>query len=238
MMKPGRYTYVERNTVKGRTYLRFRRNGIRGPHLPGPEGSPEFLAAYADALAGKIEATPKRGVHAESGTIGALVISYQQSEDFLDLRDSSKSDYQNWLRKLVAEHGHRSLAGMTPEAVKAKILAPYADRPGSRHAIRRILKVITRHGIEAKLLHHDPMLGIKKVKLGEHRSWTEAEIAQFEDRWPIGTRERLALALALYTGQRSSDIRQMTWGTIIRCRNPCNATEDRHTALDPLSPES
>ncbi len=35
--------------------------------------------------------------------------------------------------------------------------------------------------------------------------WTEEEIAKFEKRWPIGTRERLALALLLWTGLRRGD---------------------------------
>jgi hypothetical protein len=36
-------------------------------------------------------------------------------------------------------------------------------------------------------------------------TWTDAEIAQFERRWPLGTRE-LAFALLLYTGQRGGDV--------------------------------
>jgi len=40
-------------------------------------------------------------------------------------------------------------------------------------------------------------------------SMIEVEIATFETRWPIGTRERLALALLLYTGQRRGDVIHM-----------------------------
>jgi hypothetical protein len=36
-------------------------------------------------------------------------------------------------------------------------------------------------------------------------TWTEDEIAAYERRWPVGSRERLAFALLLYTGQRVSD---------------------------------
>ena len=35
--------------------------------------------------------------------------------------------------------------------------------------------------------------------------WTEDEIDRFEARWPIGTRERLAIAILLYTGLRRGD---------------------------------
>ena len=42
-----------------------------------------------------------------------------------------------------------------------------------------------------------------------HHTWTEEEIAQFEAYYPIGSRERLAFALGLYTGQRRGDVIRM-----------------------------
>jgi len=39
--------------------------------------------------------------------------------------------------------------------------------------------------------------------------WSEDDIAKFEAHWPSGTRQRLAMYLALYTGQRRSDIVRM-----------------------------
>jgi site-specific recombinase XerD len=54
----------------------------------------------------------------------------------------------------------------------------------------------------------DPTVGIKlpKVRAGGFHTWTEAEIAEFEERHPIGTRARLALALLLYTAQARVDV--------------------------------
>src|SRR5262249_27743377 len=40
-------------------------------------------------------------------------------------------------------------------------------------------------------------------------TWTEAEIAQYEAHHLVGTMARLAFALALHTGQRSSDLIRM-----------------------------
>jgi integrase len=39
-----------------------------------------------------------------------------------------------------------------------------------------------------------------------YHTWTVEEVRAFEERHPIGTKARLALALLLYTGQRRSDI--------------------------------
>jgi integrase len=40
---------------------------------------------------------------------------------------------------------------------------------------------------------------------------SDEEISAFEGHWPIGTRERTAFALFLYTGQRLGDVRRMSW---------------------------
>jgi integrase len=45
--------------------------------------------------------------------------------------------------------------------------------------------------------------------LSTRHTWTDDELSRFEQRWPLGTRERLAFALLLYTGQRAGDIVNM-----------------------------
>ena len=60
----------------------------------------------------------------------------------------------------------------------------------------------------------DPSTGIKRTKISEVRSWTDDEIRQYENRWPIGTKQRTAFALMLFTGQRRSDVHRMTWQDI------------------------
>src|SRR5208282_703897 len=55
----------------------------------------------------------------------------------------------------------------------------------------------------------NPDAGLKAYRTGTRHTWTDDELAQFERRWPLGTRERLAFALLLYTGQRAGDIVKM-----------------------------
>lgn len=55
----------------------------------------------------------------------------------------------------------------------------------------------------------DPTLGIKLLagkndEAGFH-AWTEEELARFEAKWKLGTRQRLAFDLLLYTGLRRGD---------------------------------
>jgi enterobacteria phage integrase len=103
---------------------------------------------------------------------------------------------------------------MTKEAIITRVLQPYADRPGQRLAILKTLRILIRHARDTGLLKEDPSFGIKRPKTEKIRSWTEEEIAQFESRWPIGTKQRLAFCLMLFTGQRRSDVCKFRWPDI------------------------
>jgi len=54
----------------------------------------------------------------------------------------------------------------------------------------------------------NPTLGVEreKVKTAGYPTWSEVQIARFEERYPVGTKERLAFGLLLYTGQRRGDV--------------------------------
>ena len=70
------------------------------------------------------------------------------------------------------------------------------------------IRALTAHAIKSELIENDPTLGIRLRRMtgdGFH-TWTEEQIAQFEAAHPIGSRERLAFALGLYTGQRRGDV--------------------------------
>jgi enterobacteria phage integrase len=182
----------------GKIRVYFRRGKSARIPLPSVIGSAEFNAAYQAALTDV--PAPKLGV-VHDQTIAALIVSYQASLGYARLRPTSKRSYRPRLEALRNVHGHRPVAGLTVERIE-KMLLPYADRPGA--ALALILR----------WLDHDPTLGLEKPKISEVRSWTDREIAVYEARWPIGTKQRLALALHLYTGQRRSDVHRMTWADI------------------------
>jgi enterobacteria phage integrase len=188
----------------------------KGPRIPLPDniGSDDFNAAYQAALAGQIAAKRERRVQDKPGTIAALIRSYLRSADYVHLRDTTKIGYSSRIEMLRIRHGHRTVSGMTRAGIVTHIMQPYADRPGAALAMLKMLRVLIRHAIEIGWLTHDPSLGIKRPKTQEIRSWTEDEIATFENRWPIGAKQRLAFALQLYTGQRRSDVHRMTWADV------------------------
>lgn len=63
--------------------------------------------------------------------------------------------------------------------------------------------------VDREFIKLNPTLGVKLLAgsnddEGFH-AWSEDELAQFEDRWPLGTRQRLAFDVLLYTGLRRGD---------------------------------
>jgi integrase len=70
------------------------------------------------------------------------------------------------------------------------------------------IRALTAHAIKRELIEADPTLGIRLRRIGGDgfHTWTEEQIAQFEAAHPIGSRERLAFALGLHTGQRRGDV--------------------------------
>jgi integrase len=84
----------------------------------------------------------------------------------------------------------------------------YADRPGMARNVLSMIRVLLALALEDGIREDNPAIGIKRPKLSKDgwHCWTEDEIATFEAKHPIGSQARVALALALYTGQRASDL--------------------------------
>jgi enterobacteria phage integrase len=66
---------------------------------------------------------------------------------------------------------------------------------------------------------------IEPYKLGSHHTWTDEELAAFRERWALGTRERLAFAVLLYSGQRVSDAVKLKRTDVMAVRQKKTGTE-------------
>jgi enterobacteria phage integrase len=109
--------HVERNSVKGHTYLSFRIG--KGPRIrmPADPRSEEFRVVYAQAMA--TYAAPKKDA---GPTIDTLIESYLRSSSYKTLADTSKPGYMSRINTMRKDHGHRSLAGLTRSASRKQSL--------------------------------------------------------------------------------------------------------------------
>lgn len=187
---------------KARHY--YRRKGFPSVTLPGAVGSAEFMAAYAAAEA---RAPKPAGIDKiQPRSIGALIAEYYQSVEYRDLRASTKTGYRNMLERFRSKYGTRGAASITPAHLEA-IFHGMAATPGAAQNLRRRLSRVFRLAVRLGWRTDNPIAAteFKRRKTGGFIPWTEDEIAAYEARWPSGSRERLALYLLLYTGQRRSD---------------------------------
>ena len=102
---------------------------------------------------------------------------------------------------------------MRREDVK-KIMALKSETPGAANDLLKKIRTLIKFAIDTGWRTDDPTLRIKTFPEHEFHTWSEDEIAQYEKRWPVGSRERTAFALHLYTGQRRSDVVRMAWTDI------------------------
>jgi integrase len=195
--------YVDR-TGKVRRY--FRKSGKQLGALPGEVGSEEFMTAYAAYLAEK-PAAAKTTLHADS--LGKLIVDFYGDRMFTDRKPSTRQLYRYALEPIAKEHGHRSVTLMTAEHCEKIINRIGEQRPGMANLTRAVMRRVMAFAVKKKRRKDNPMLGIDPFKVGEHHTWTDAELKQFESKWRLGTRQRLAYALLLYTGQRVGDVAKM-----------------------------
>jgi integrase len=201
----------------GRVRRYFRRPGCRAIPLPGLPGSIEFMTAYEAALA-IVSPPPPSPKHVVAGSLADVAAGYFRSADFANLSPSSQRSYRAALKPILTAHGHRLVRELTNVAARHLIEEIGTTRPGMANLTRSVLSKIIAYAIEVGIRADNPFAGLKPYRLGTYHTWTDAEIAQFERRWPLGTRERLAFALLLYTGQRGGDVVKMLRSDIVDSR--------------------
>ena len=178
MRRPPKYCngFLDRHG-KARWY--FRRAGFKKAPLPGLPWSPEFMAAYEQALAGQPELIG--AARTVPGTLRALAVSYFASPAFKTKRPSTRYTYRNVIDRLCAEHGDKRVALLQRYHV-VKLLAARAKTPATANALRRSLRALMQHAVEIGMRPDDPTRDVRKLPTAKgegYHSWNEAEIEQF-----------------------------------------------------------
>ena len=190
---------------KLRRYIR--RPGSRRVALPGLPGSPEFMQAYQDAMS---SAAPPVGVSRHRvGTLGALVAEFMQSAEFANLKLSSQATYRKVLNPVLQRDRHRMVRDLAPDKARKVIQEIGGHRPAMANLTKKVLRRLFSYAVDVGFRRDNPFERVPAYKLGTRHTWTDAELEAFEKRWSLGTRERLAYALLLYTGQRGGDVVRM-----------------------------
>lgn len=207
----------------GNVRVYFRRKG-RKVRMRDPVGSAAFMARYealraaTDAGAALPQEKPDGPQRPIPGSWRALCVLYFGSASYRRLAASTQVTRRAILESTFVEpiapsaahlFGDMPFARFGPKAVRIlrdrKEGLPEAAN-GRVKAIRRVF----RWAIEEEIagVRANPARDIAMIRTGStgFHTWSDDEVAQFEARWPVGSKPRLALALLLLTGARRSDV--------------------------------
>lgn len=216
-MAIARYRYVQELTDRhGHKRLYYRRKGYPRATLRGPIGSAEFIADY-NAAATRLDATPTSPTRPIQGTWRWLCCAYLASVDFKALDQRTQRVRRRALELTWDEPAPNSAAvtyAQCPiERLDARLIRTLRDRkadtPEAANMRVKAIRAVFTWACEADHVAGNPGREVKFLKSkrqGGFHAWDDAEIARFEERHPVGTKARLALALLLFTGQRRSDV--------------------------------
>lgn len=209
----------------GRARYYFRHRGRQWP-LPSP-GMPGFAAEYEMHLAQtQAEPTPTIGrkIALMPGSLGDTIERFLASPGYHNRADTTKRNYRRVLDALKQKYGTGLLRDLNPRHVRRiRNEMSAVSSTGSDIALS-LLSLLWEFAIEELDLDLDanPTHGIKRIHrtVNEHQPWPPELIERFlrEARSSL----RFAVILALYTGQRRSDLVKMKWsdfdGEFIRVR--------------------
>jgi integrase len=108
--------------------------------------------------------------------------------------------------------GNMPVKDLKRRHIKA-ILAHFIETPHkAKHMLVAIRKMIAA-ALDEEWIESDPTwkMSYRPAYKG-WRAWTNDEMEKFEARWPIGSGARTAYAIALWLGNRRSDVARLEWG--------------------------
>ena len=196
---------VSKTLADGRKvkYYYYRKTGVA---IAGKPGTPEFVASYNEAA--KANNRPKNN-------FASLIAGYVQSPDYQRLAVKTRKDYLRYIDDIRERFGNMPIEILSDPRVREHFFEwrdQYAAT--SRKAdyawsvLRRILswahnrgKIATNQAVNPGRLYDSDR---------SDKIWSSEDIDTFCNSAPEDM--RVALLLALYTGQRQGDLLKMTWG--------------------------
>ncbi|MFD0978046.1 tyrosine-type recombinase/integrase [Tropicimonas aquimaris] len=207
MKKP---PFLRSKLRRGRWFHTYRRGGKEialGVHGLHPT-DPQVFAAYCAEHA-RWQHRPPGTDSPKAGTFAWAVDLFKSSPRWDGLAPSTRKNKEAILRRYVAVQGARPLNSITREDLEAALYSK-----GGWAAVNELkaLRPVFQHAHKLRFIPSDPTRGLE-IERPESQGFPTADpddIARFQERWPIGTTQRLVFDLALYTGASRVDLAQLS----------------------------
>lgn len=152
---------------------------------------------------------PPRRKRVAGDTVGALIEAWQRSPEWQALAESSRRQYARYIGPFMGMQHVQAARVERRQIIAIRNAVAQTRGNGAANAFGRAVSAMFAWGLEAGWVKFSPVARIKMLKLGELPTWSQEELdaALAVVAEPI----RRALILAVFTGQRCSDLVKMTW---------------------------
>lgn len=151
---------------------------------------------------------------ARRGTIAWLIAEYRGSDFWRELAQRTRRDYERHLDAIAAWCGDLPIG-----ALSARVIYAYRQKLATLNTPRQsnyrlqVLRLLLQHGVRCGELEHNPAAKFRSFHLERREQvWSDEEIDRFLH--VADTPIRLAMQLAVWTGQRQGDVLRMQWAWI------------------------
>jgi len=208
--------------AKGKTYVYAWRGG---PRIDAPLGTPQFHAAYNEAVADARmpDARKIRGVLAQ----------YRAHEDFKKLAPTTRKIWSRWLDRIDAHFGELSASQFDRvEKIRPVIRrwrGTFAHQPRTADYAMQVLSRVCSFMVDPLgVISVNPCEGIKHLYEVDRAEiiWTEDDIAALR---PLASVEVMrAVDLASATGLRPADLVRLSWSHVTKNAIIITTSKSRH----------
>ena len=177
----------------------------RGPRirLRADYGTAELWAEYESALA----SAPRKPTPNHEGTLAWLIERYRETTAWTYLSAATRRQRENIFTHVLETAGAQPFAKITTSVIMAG-RDRRANTPAQARHFLNAMRGLFRWALKVRLVKIDPTAGVDDPPRPQSEGfapWSEDDIAAYESRWPIGTRQRVWIDVLIYTGLRRGD---------------------------------
>ena len=179
-------------------------HAVTGKALPLP-GTPGFEQALVRAA---VRDAPKL----VKGTVRQLIETYRGQPEYIRIRPATRRLYERAFKIMEEKIGHRAADSIARSDIR-DLRNEISHTPAGANQLVGTAKVVFRFAYREDLIPKPIDMTGLKMKVGKWGTWQPQDIEKFlaadHPRFVL-----LAFLLALYTGQRLTDVMNMTWGQV------------------------
>lgn len=217
----------------GKPRYRFRKKGFPVYTFRNAPGTPGFLEELAAARGAK----PVVQERFAPFTYDALIDAYYRTPRWLDMKPTSQATYRGIIERFRAKNGTKDVRKVTAGNINKK-LAGMRDTPAAANNLRKALARLHDYAVKLDWRKDNPVDATDAYKSGDgFHAWSEAEIDAFDERWPFGTKERLAKELLLATALRRTDVLEIGADHLIGKRLILRHSKNDSDTSVPIGPD-